>query len=148
TWIASGWDGDGVGLFPCAETTGALIAPMVLARMLCAANPALRILHGNAVRVGGRLILLLGESGGGKSTLSSELLTSDPEAALVAEDWLLVDADLGVLHRFPRAATVREADGSERRFTPERIVSEAVLPLEGAAAFLLRRSTEAPETPG
>ncbi len=86
---------------------------ILLLERLRAAKPCLHILHGNAVAVSSsdRALLLVGNSGAGKTTLTSELVAS-PGNRLIAEDSLLLDLDREVLHPFPRAASLRMEAGT------------------------------------
>ncbi|MCC6548363.1 hypothetical protein IT570_14485 [Candidatus Sumerlaeota bacterium] len=99
-------------------------------------------LHGNAiVRNDGRLLILLGDSGAGKTTLSQEFL-SPGLWRLAAEDFLIVDSTSGQLHPYPRAASIRmehQKGGKTHkpvsRFSPEchSLVDSSVILLKVAA---------------
>jgi len=90
---------------------------ILLLERLRAALPDLVVLHGNAVYDSktDRVVLIAGASGYGKSTLSVELL-KDARFSLIAEDTLLMDLQSGVLHPFPRPASLRiTAGGADGR---------------------------------
>jgi hypothetical protein len=86
---------------------------ILMLERLCAHVPDLVVVHGNALYDArdDRAILLLGHSGSGKSTLSRQLLIS-PHFSLLAEDTLLIRLNGGILHPYPRAASLRIPRGT------------------------------------
>jgi hypothetical protein len=95
-------------------------ATMLLARLLSEVRPDFVVLHGNGLRgPDGRGVLLLGDSGAGKTTLTRTLLGGGFGMTQVAEDVLVVDPEAGRLHPFPRALAIRtgeEASAEEATF--------------------------------
>lgn len=76
-------------------------------------------LHGNAViDRNDRVLILLGESGAGKTTLSQQFL-SRVGCRLLAEDFLIIDPVMRLLHPYPRAASIRaEHQSREKEHRP------------------------------
>ncbi len=87
-------------------------ATMLLARLLSEVRPDFVVLHGNGLKgPDGRGVLLLGDSGAGKTTLTRTLLAGGFGMTQVAEDVLVVDPQGGILHPFPRALAIRTGEG-------------------------------------
>jgi hypothetical protein len=146
---------------------------ILLLERLLVLEPSLLILHGNAVvdTACGRLFLLVGDSGAGKTTLTRELLTVSGRH-LLCEDTLLLDLDKKLIHPFPRAASLRidsddpahqgadlwrglGARRMDKALVPPRQVHANPLPLSGAEVVLLEQqdsalhqSSDAPQEPG
>lgn len=98
------------------------LTALLVTRILAESNPNGILFHANALVHGetGRLLLLLGESGGGKTTLSRTLLDCSGGFRLLCEDLLPFDThgDSRPIARFwpyPRAATIRGGLGQEGR---------------------------------
>jgi ABC-type dipeptide/oligopeptide/nickel transport system ATPase component len=97
-----------------------LVTTIALQKRALERDPALSAIHGNAICIGSRTVLLIGPSGSGKSTQSMALLDS-PDAALLAEDVIWIDQRQRVIIPYPRAASVVGPDGEERFQPPDRV---------------------------
>jgi hypothetical protein len=121
---------------------------IVVGQLLTSDRPDTLFLHANAVASPtGRVILLAGDSGLGKSTLSRAIL--DAGGALIAEDLAPLGVDPPCVHAFPRAALDRTGSpagakwkgfgaGSEEK-SLRRVVESphTIRPLDGASLVLL-----------
>lgn len=85
------------------------VAGSLLAQGLTTTYPDFSILHGNALRsrVGTGVVLLVGASGTGKTTLTRQLAQESADWEPVAEDVLIIDPDNQLLHPYPRALSIR-----------------------------------------
>lgn len=129
-----------------AAVTGSL-----LASLFTRLKPDNVILHGNALRsrMGSGVILLVGESGAGKTTLTRELfLPPGAEWEPVAEDVLIIDAENQQLHPYPRALSIRPENGTpgsaEKELHPHPGAPAGPVSLAKARVFIL--ATEAPQS--
>lgn len=93
---------------PAAAPT---VAAALVLRAIAQARPDIEFLHGNALLDGeaGRAVLVVGESGAGKTTLARGLLAADPRIEPLSEDVLVLDPARRALHPFPRTPTVEPA---------------------------------------
>jgi hypothetical protein len=134
-------------------------ATMLLARLLSEVRPEFVILHGNGLRhPDGHPLLIMGDSGAGKTTLTRQLLQAEFGCSQIAEDVLVLDPVDSVLHPFPRALAIRTAEdtpGAEATFgfadetrqgrPLEAFAAEAMAtPLRDASVFLLARAADEP----
>ncbi|MEO8377033.1 MAG: hypothetical protein ABI579_05120 [Candidatus Sumerlaeota bacterium] len=97
-------------------------------------------LHGNALVDGNdRVMILLGDSGAGKTTLSQEFLTRE-SWELLAEDFLIIDPATRVLHSYPRAASIRSEHQSniKTRRAPHKFTTRS-RSLENSFIIILDR---------
>jgi len=147
-------------LDPNARTAA---ATMLLARLLSEARPDLVVLHGNGLRhPDGHPILILGDSGAGKTTLTRQLLASPFDYSQIAEDVLILDPASALLHPFPRALAIRTpqtpkgaksatfgfADETRQgRPLEEFSATPEPTPLSNSSVFLLGFAPQASDTP-
>jgi len=148
--IALAVEGQAPVAFRCA---GQAIRPIataaVVLRALAALAPDLAFLHGNALldRETGRIVLVLGESGAGKTTLARRLAEFDGAFEPLSEDVLIVDPAAAALHPFPRTPTVdaSEAPAGAPAWGGKRLApwtgrrSGEALSLEDACVLALER---------
>ncbi|MDK2971213.1 MAG: hypothetical protein PWP23_968 [Candidatus Sumerlaeota bacterium] len=132
-----------------AAVTGSL-----LARILTHLNPDFVILHGNALRSrqGKGVVLLVGDSGAGKTTLTRELADGDSsEWEPVAEDVLIIDPENQVLFPYPRALSIRRENvfphDDEKEFHPHPGGASGPIHLGKARVFLLSAEVPSPTPP-
>lgn len=119
-----------------SENLISTVTRVLLRRALADIRPEVIFLHGNAVVRDGGLLVIIGASGAGKTTLSLEMLEREVSSALLAEDLLAIDAEKGELLPFPRASRIK--DGEHRFFrTQERLCLKAES-LSGADVVFLR----------
>ncbi len=78
---------------------------------MVAAHPESLWLHGAAVGVHARAVLIVGPRGSGKSTLSTALCARG--ATFLSDDVLPIDPDGFTVHPFPRSPEVRQDPGEE-----------------------------------
>ncbi len=130
----------------------------LIARLLTNFIPNSLIFHGNALlhQPSGRLLLLMGDSGAGKTTLTLKTLEYGSDWTAFAEDVLLIDFDQQTLYPFPRAFSVRtgnhlphdvylgEIFSSDeiKRWRPHPGEVRGPASLEGATVALLSRSLD------
>lgn len=91
-----GIDEDSVRVFLLGSALGALL--LQRGRL---------VLHGNAVRIGGRCLICVGRSGVGKSTLAAGFLRRGYD--VLADDVVAVDGECRVLPGFPRIKLWQDA---------------------------------------
>ncbi|WP_295449741.1 hypothetical protein [uncultured Thiodictyon sp.] len=106
-------DADSIRVFLLGSALGALLL-----------QRGLLVLHGNAIRIGDRCMVCVGQSGVGKSTLAAGFLRRGYE--ILADDVTPVDADCRALPGFPRiklwqdsAARLGIDTAALRRIRPE-----------------------------
>ncbi|MEO8377271.1 MAG: hypothetical protein ABI579_06345, partial [Candidatus Sumerlaeota bacterium] len=105
------WSGAQCGRLRVADSNvRASATTIIVTQLLADLNPSFLFMHGNALlREGtGGVLILLGDSGAGKTTLTHELLATRAWT-LIAEDSIIVDGD--AILPFPRASTIRGAAG-------------------------------------
>lgn len=115
------------------------VTRIMIRRVIAKHNPGVLLLHGNAIVHNGRTIIFAGESGSGKSTLSIECIdTLCPNAALLAEDLVIIDPESGRVYPHPRASRLKTENGEH--FVRHR--SQAIFPasINDGHVIFLRRS--------
>jgi energy-coupling factor transporter ATP-binding protein EcfA2 len=119
------------------------VSGSLLAQALTATYPDYSILHGNALRsrVGTGVVLFIGASGTGKTTLTRQLAHESPDWEPVAEDVLIMDPDNQLLHPYPRALSIRrdapEFHPPEKHLHPHPATVQDPVYLAKARVFIL-----------
>jgi hypothetical protein len=108
------------GVDPWDAALGLVLSVLPLAVPLFDLEP----LHGSAVAIGDRALLILGHSGAGKSTIAAGL--RDRGFGFVTDDACAIDAS-GLLWPGPPLLAARDEDGSGRI----RYDEKSVVPIEG-----------------
>lgn len=130
----------------CPQAAAALV-PLLVTRLVLELRPSLMAVHGNALVHPdlGRQVLLVGESGGGKSTLS-RLLVEDQGWRPQAEDIIFLDRDAHTIPPYPRAASERTSQGRADHWSPGKAIRpwenpwlQAFSPGEGTKVVLLEK---------
>lgn len=109
---------------PMALRHGLLAAEMAMNLQMALGERHFLLLHAAAVERDGKAIILTGESGSGKSTLAA--LLGESGWRLLADEFVLIDPDSGLVHPFPRAISLKNSSiaelttliGDESRFGP------------------------------
>lgn len=134
------------------------VTTLLVTRALQAAHRDWLVLHGSAIETTDGILLLVGASGSGKTTIARALLDHDPHARLIAEDLLFIDADSGVVMPFPRPAIIKDAaggggmewvslgGGTSRTLEHWQVTRPDAASLSGARLLLLQSA--APSVPG
>ncbi|MDB5685850.1 MAG: HprK-related kinase [Rhizorhabdus sp.] len=90
---------------PMALRHGLLAAEMAMNLQMALGERRFLLLHAAAVERNGQAIILTGESGSGKSTLAA--LLGEDGWRLLADEFVLIDPDTGLIHPFPRAISLK-----------------------------------------
>jgi HprK-related kinase A len=96
---------------PMALRHGLLAAEMAMNLQVAIGQRRFLLLHAAAVEKDGRALILTGESGSGKSTLAA--LLGEHGWRLMADEFVLIDPDTGLVHAFPRAISLKNASIAE-----------------------------------
>ncbi|WP_093451601.1 HprK-related kinase A [Sphingomonas sp. YR710] len=92
---------------PMALRHGLLAAEMAMNLQMVLGERRYLLLHAAAVERDGKALILTGESGSGKSTLAA--LLGEQGWRLLADEFVLVDPDTGLIHPFPRAISLKNS---------------------------------------
>lgn len=109
---------------PMALRHGLLAAEMAMNLQMAMGERRYLLLHAAAVERDGKALILTGESGSGKSTLAA--LLGEHGWRLLADEFVLIDPETGLIHPFPRAISLKNSAigamqaviGDEHRFGP------------------------------
>jgi HprK-related kinase A len=108
---------------PLPLSMGLLAAEMGMNLQIALGERHFLLLHAATVEKGGKALILTGESGSGKSTMSAVLMCQGWR--LLGDEFALVDPDSGLIHPFPRPISLKNAgakalDGlvKDNRFGP------------------------------
>jgi HprK-related kinase A len=108
---------------PLPLSMGLLAAEMGMNLQIALGERHFLLLHAATVEKSGKALILTGESGSGKSTMSAVLMSQGWR--LLGDEFALVDPDSGLIHPFPRPISLKnagvEALGAlvkEKRFGP------------------------------
>lgn len=96
---------------PMALRHGLLAAEMAMNLQMALGERRFLLLHAAAVERGGKAIILTGESGSGKSTLAA--LLGESGWRLLADEFVLIDPETGLIHPFPRAISLKNSSIAE-----------------------------------
>jgi HprK-related kinase A len=103
---------------PMALRHGLLAIEMAMNLQMALGERRLLLLHAAAMERDGRALILTGESGSGKSTLAA--LLGEHGWRLLADEFVMIDPDSGLLYPFPRAISLKNSAIPEM----ERIVAD------------------------
>lgn len=96
---------------PMALRHGLLAIEMAMNLQMALGQRRFLLLHASAVERDGKAIILTGESGSGKSTLAA--LLGEAGWRLLADEFVLIDPDTGLIHPFPRAISLKNGSIAE-----------------------------------
>jgi HprK-related kinase A len=92
---------------PLPLSMGLLAAEMGMNLQIALGERHFLLLHAATVEKSGRALILTGESGSGKSTMSAVLMSQGWR--LLGDEFALVDPDSGLIHPFPRPISLKNA---------------------------------------
>jgi HprK-related kinase A len=105
---------------PLPLSLGLIAAEMAMNLQVALGERHYLLLHAATVARGGKAIILTGESGSGKSTMSAVLMSEGWR--FMGDEFALLDPETGMLHPFPRPVSLKNMamDVLSERMKPDR----------------------------
>jgi HprK-related kinase A len=105
---------------PLPLSLGLIAAEMAMNLQMALGERHFLLLHAATVAKGDRAIILTGESGSGKSTMSAVLMSEGWR--FMGDEFALLDPETGMLHPFPRPVSLKNKamDVLSERMKPDR----------------------------
>jgi HprK-related kinase A len=105
---------------PLPLSLGLIAAEMAMNLQMALGERHFLLLHAATVAKGDRAIILTGESGSGKSTMSAVLMSEGWR--FMGDEFALLDPETGMLHPFPRPVSLKNKamDVLSKRVKPDR----------------------------